>query len=64
MPLDMAIKNAQQKTLTNVYDTYYFFVLSAITLATAFLTILAETLSHSALYLVICFSRLLVTTYY
>jgi hypothetical protein len=46
MPLDMAkmlnLKNA------NVYNTYYFLFLSAITLATAFLTIFKKPI-HSAL---------------
>jgi hypothetical protein len=46
MPLDMAIKMLNLKTLTNVYDTYNFLFLSAITLATAFLTILVETYSQ------------------
>jgi hypothetical protein len=43
MPLDIAMQNAQLKTLTNVYSTYNC-VLAAVTLATAFLTILVETL--------------------
>jgi hypothetical protein len=61
MPLDMA-KMLNLKTLTNVYDTYNFCFLSAITLATAFLTIFSRNPIHSALYLDLFFS--FGTTYY
>jgi ferredoxin len=62
MPLDIAMQNAQLKTLTNVYSTYFFCVLAAVTLATAFFNYFSRNPIHSAIYLVICFFRLQVIT--
>jgi NADH-quinone oxidoreductase subunit J len=43
-------------------STYYFFVLAAVTLATAFFNYFSRNPIHSAIYLVICFFRLQVIT--
>ena len=37
---------------------YIFYILSAITLGTAFLTVISKNAIHSAIYLVICFFSL------
>jgi NADH:ubiquinone oxidoreductase subunit 6 (subunit J) len=56
MPLDIAMKNAQLKTLTNVNYTNYLLCFRAVTIATV--SAIFRNPIHSALYLVICFSQL------
>jgi hypothetical protein len=59
MPLDIAMQNAQLKTLTNVYNTYNFFLWL---LSLCNFNHFSRNPIHSAIYLVICFFRLQVIT--
>src|SRR6476620_5405809 len=59
-PFDDAIGNGKREHETNKLGEnmtllYLFYILSAVTLGTAFLTIISKNPIHSAIYLVICF---------